>query len=53
LLLWFLFPEPWYYDLLTYVLFGGMVFYAQSRGQEQGVSWRNPQPEVESSKLDL
>lgn len=51
LLLFYLFPEPWYLDLLTYVLFGGMVFYAQSRGQEKGVEWR--QPNVHSQPLDL
>lgn len=52
LLLIFLFPEPWYFDLLTYVLFGGMVFYAQSRGQsQQQVQWR--QPNIHSQNLDI
>lgn len=52
LLLIYLFPEPWYFDMLTYVLFGGMVFYAQSRGQsQQPMQWR--QPHVHSQNLDL
>lgn len=51
LLLIYLFPMPWYYNLLTYALFGGMVFYAQSRGSSQ--SYAGKQPNIHSQNLDI